>query len=51
MDNNFVTYAIALVILVVGLLIVKKVTTCMIKATVAIVMVAFLAILYWLFLS
>ena len=49
--DNFLTYAIALIVLVVGLLIVKKVTTCMIKATVAIVMVVFLAILYWLFLT
>lgn len=49
--DNFLTYAIALVILVVGLFIVKKVTTCMIKATVAIVMVAVLAILYWLYFT
>ena len=49
--DNFATYAIAIVILVVGLIVMKKVTTCIIKATVAIAMVAFLAILYWLFLT
>ena len=51
MDDNFLTYAIAIVVLVAGLFIVKKVTTCMIKATVAIVMVVFLVALYWLFLT
>ena len=49
--DNFVVYAITLVLLVVGLAILKRVTTCMIKATVAIFMVAFLAVLYWLFLT
>lgn len=47
--DNFLIYAFALVVLVVGLTLVKKVTTCMIKAMVAIVMVAVMALLYWLF--
>lgn len=47
--NDFGYYALALVVLVVGLLIVKKVATCMIKTLVAVVMVAVLAVLYWLF--
>lgn len=47
--NDFGYYALALVVLVVGLLIVKKVATCMIKILVAVVMVAVLAVLYWLF--
>jgi len=49
--DNFLTYAFSLVVLVVGLIIVKKVTTCMVKATVAIAMVVVLALLYWLFLT
>lgn len=47
--NDFGYYALALVVLVVGLLIVKKVATCMIKTLVAVVMVAVLAVLYWFF--
>lgn len=47
--NDFGYYALALVVLVVGLLIVKKVATCMIKTLVTVVMVAVLAVLYWLF--
>ena len=47
--NDFGYYALALVVLVVGLLILKKVATCMIKAMVAVVMIAVLAVLYWLF--
>ena len=47
--NDFGYYALALVVLVVGLLIVKEVATCMIKTLVAVVMVAVLAVLYWLF--
>lgn len=47
--NEFGCYALALVVLVVGLLILKKVATCMIKAMVAVVMIAVLAVLYWLF--
>lgn len=45
--NDFGYYALVLVVLVVGLL--KKVATCMIKAMVAVVMIAVLAVLYWLF--
>lgn len=47
--NDFGYYALALVVLVVGLFVLKKVATCMIKAMVAVVMIAVLAVLYWLF--
>lgn len=47
--NDFGYYALALVVLVVELFVLKKVATCMIKAMVAVVMVAVLAVLYWLF--
>ena len=49
--NDFGYYIFALVILVVGILIVKKVTTCLIKATVAIVVIAILAFAYWLYFT
>ena len=49
--SDFGYYVFALLILVVGLVIVKKVTTCLIKATVAIVMIAILAIAYWLYFA
>ena len=38
--NDFGYYALVLVVLVVGLFVLKKVATCMIKAMVAVVMVA-----------
>ena len=47
--NDFGYYALVLVVLVVGLFVLKKVATCMIKAMVAVVMIAVLAVLYWLF--
>ena len=51
MDNNFLYYAFALAVLVVGLLILKRVATCMIKTVVGIIMVAVLFAIYWLYLS
>ncbi len=47
--ENFTYYVFALAVLVVGLLVVKKVATCMIKMMVGLVMVAVLAIAYWLY--
>ena len=51
MDNNFLYYAFALVALVVGLFILKKVATCMVKMVVGVILVAVLAAIYWLYLS
>lgn len=51
MDQPFVSYVIMLAVLVVGLIIVKKVTTCMIKAFVGIVMLAIVAFVYWLYFT
>ena len=51
MDNNFLYYAFALVALVVGLFILKKVATCMVKTVVGAILVAVLAAIYWLYLS
>lgn len=47
--ENFTYYAFALIVLIVGLFIVKKVATCMIKMVVAIIMLAVLAGAYWLY--
>ena len=49
--DNFVYYVFALVVLVVGFLIVKKVATCMIKTVVSLIVLAVLAGIYWLYLS
>lgn len=46
--NDFGYYALVLVVLVVGLFVLKKVATCMIKAMVAVVMIAVLAVLYYI---
>ena len=48
---NFLYYAFALVVLVVGLFILKKVATCMIKMAVGVIMIAVLFAIYWLYLS
>ena len=49
--DNFLYYAFALVVLVVGLFILKKVATCMIKMAVGVIMTAVLFAIYWLYLS
>ena len=49
--EDFGYYIFALVVLVVGFLIVKKVATCMIKAVVGIIVLVVLAGLYWLYLA
>ena len=49
--ENFGYYVFALIVLIVGFLIVKKVATCMIKAVVGIIVLAILAAVYWLYLS
>ncbi len=40
MDNDFLYYAFALVALVVGLFILKKVATCMVKMVVGVILVS-----------
>lgn len=49
--DNFLYYAFALVVLVVGLFILKKVATCMIKMAVGVIMIAVLFAIYRLYLS
>ena len=49
--DNFLYYAFALVALVVGLFILKKVATCLVKTVVGVILVAVLAAIYWLYLS
>lgn len=49
--GDFAYYAFALVVLIVGLMIVKKVATCMVKTVVAIIMIAVLLGAYWLYFS
>lgn len=47
--SNFAYYAFALIVLIVGLMILKKVATCMIKMVVAFIMIAILLGVYWLY--
>lgn len=48
--DNFEYYVVALIVLIVGFMIVKKVATCMLKVVVGIIVLAILAGLY-LYLS
>lgn len=47
--SNFAYYAFALIVLIVGLMILKKVATCMVKMVVAFIMIAVLLGVYWLY--
>lgn len=49
--EDFGYYVFALVVLIVGFMIVKKVATCMIKAIVGIIVLAILAGIYWLYIA
>lgn len=49
--DNFMYFAFVLVALAVGLFILKKVATCMVKMVVGAILVAVLVAIYWLYLS
>lgn len=49
--DDFGYYVFALVVLVVGFLIVKKVATCLIKTIIGIVVLAILAGIYWMYIA
>lgn len=50
MMQNIGYYIFILVTVIVAFLVVKKVTSCLIKSVVAIVLVAVLAYIYWMYL-
>lgn len=49
--DDFGYYIFALVVLVVGFLIVKKVATCLIKTIIGILVLAILAGIYWVYIA
>lgn len=49
--DDFGYYVFALVVLVVGFLIVKKVATCLVKTIIGIVVLAILAGIYWMYIA
>lgn len=49
--DDFGYYIFALVVLVVGFLIVKKVATCLVKTIIGILVLAILAGIYWLYIA
>lgn len=49
--DDFGYYIFALVVLVVGFLIVKKVTTCLVKTIIGILVLAILAGIYWVYIA
>ncbi len=49
--DNFGYYIFALVVLVVGFLIVKKVATCLVKTIIGILVLAILAGIYWVYIA
>nr|MBP7472716.1 hypothetical protein [Prevotella sp.] len=51
MESSFGYYIFALILLVVGIITIKKVTTCLIKAIVGAVVIGILAVVYFLYFS
>ncbi|RGH38830.1 sulfate transporter [Prevotella sp. AM42-24] len=49
--DDFGYYIFALVVLVVGFLIVKKVATCLVKTIIGILVLAVLAGIYWVYVA
>lgn len=49
--DDFGHYIFALVVLVVGFLIVKKVATCLVKTIIGILVLAILAGIYWVYIA
>ena len=49
--DDFGYYIFALVVLVVGFLIVKKVATCLVKTIIGILVLAILASIYWVYIA
>lgn len=49
--GDFGYYIFALVVLIVGFLVVKKVATCLIKTVVTVTVLAILAGIYWLYIA
>ena len=50
MSSNIGFYIFILVAVIVAFLIIKKVTSCLIRSVVAVVLVAVLAYIYWMYL-
>lgn len=48
--NNFVTYAAAILFIVVAFLVIKRVASCLVKSVVTVVLLAVLAYLYYFYL-
>lgn len=49
--GDFGYYIFALVVLIVGFLVVKKVAICLIKTVVTVIVLAILAGIYWLYIA
>mgnify|MGYP001512705540 len=49
--DDFGYYILALVVLVVGFLIVKKVATCLVKTIIGMLVLAILAGIYWVYIA
>jgi len=49
--ENFGYYVFVLIMIVVGFFIVKKVTTCLLKAIIGIAVIAILALVYYLYFA
>ncbi len=51
MDHNFVYYILILIAIVAGIIVVKKVTSCLIKTIALVVIIGVLALIYFMYLA
>lgn len=49
--ENITYYAIILLVLIVGFVVIKRIASCFIKAVVTIVLLVLLAAIYWIYLT
>ena len=50
MEQNFIYYITLLLLVIIGFLVVKKMTSCLIKSIITVVLIAVAVAIYWLYL-
>ena len=50
MDSNFLYYGLVLFAIIIGVLVVKKIASCLIRSIVLIIMIAILAFIYYAYI-
>lgn len=51
MEHNITYYLVLLALIIIGFFVVKKVTSCMIKSAITIILAVLAAVIYWLYIK